>query len=58
MACEYCEDSKHIFTGTVDEDPIVYIEDAEIVLDYDGVFETVDANYCFHCGEKLGDTNE
>lgn len=53
MACEYCADSRHIFTGTVDEDPIVYVEDSELVLDFDCVIESVGINFCPMCGRDL-----
>ncbi len=53
MACEYCDNSKHLFTGTVDEDPIVYVEDSELLLDFDQVIESVNINYCPMCGEDL-----
>lgn len=61
MACEYFEKnvvmpirqpSKRYQYITIGSDGII-----QLLNDYTVTRELVQANYCFHCGEKLGDAS-
>lgn len=58
MACEYCTDGVMAWKNDHNEG---WISDLGTLLIFDeesSHIDEVNINYCFHCGERLGDDNE